>query len=207
MLVSEFVKEYNDIKLANMKDEFVNEHIRRTYVPIAEKNAMLSKALDGSIVVDKNGISYIDMIANKISFVYGVVRLYTDLEPDKITNTNGTEIVDSLSIYDLLTESNLVNVICSFIGERELLELTTANENILDAWNQKNMTTQAFILKAIDRVTATITELTATLPSLLENPEIKGLLEGVDFNNLKEIAKDINLDSLNEKISSSKIEN
>ena len=77
----------------------------------------------------------------------------------------------------------------------------------MHTWNQKNMTTQAFMLKVMDGITQTIAEISAALPSLLEKPEIKEILESVDLNNIKEIAKDIDLDSLSGKISSPKIEN
>lgn len=156
MKVSEFVSSY---KSTNLKDGFVSQHIKRTYASIGEKNALLSKLLDDCVMKDKNGILYINMVANKIDLIYAIVVLYTDLEIDLDQN----EKKDVLGCYDLLQESGAIDDICEKIGAKEINELTFVNKEVLDTWHNANSSTRAYLATLTEKSIRTITELSEIL--------------------------------------------
>ena len=51
MKVSEFANSYKTLNSADLKNSLVTQHIKRTYAPIAEKNALLKKLADDSVMV------------------------------------------------------------------------------------------------------------------------------------------------------------
>ena len=115
--------------------------------------------------------------------------LYTDLEPMK----NDDAVTMFLETYDVLQEYNILNPLCSAIGEREISELTFINEQVLDTWYTKNTSTKAYISDLIATVTRTVTEVTTLLEeSSAENIEI-------DKNKVKDIAEKIKEDFLEVK--------
>lgn len=184
MNIKEFVEIYKKGN-ASINEKLIKDHVTRTYVPVGEKRAALMGLTEGSVRIDDNGIKYIDMVANKINYVYGILLLYTDIEPMK----NDDAVSMFLETYDLIQENNILNPICTCIGERELNELTFINEQVLDTWYTKNTSTKAYISELVNNVTRTITEITTLLG---ENADERG----IDKETVTEIANKIKEDFL-----------
>lgn len=147
MDIKEFIEAYK-IGNATIKDNLIKQHIMRTYAPVSDKTGMLRSMAEGSVRVDENGVSYIDMLANKINYIYAILLLYTDLEPIKDQNGNNSY----LETYDVVQESGLLNILCSHIGEREINELTFINEQVLDMWYARHNSTKAVIVEVINEI-------------------------------------------------------
>jgi len=144
IIVTDFVKKYNEIKSADLKEKKVQGIIKRTYCPILEKKMILDLMLKKSVVEDD--IPHIDMLTNKLNFFSAIISLYTYIVPEK----DEKGVVKSYEMYDLLVENNIMNVILETIGERELSELTSVNGLLLDTWHMKNTSTEAYINNFID---------------------------------------------------------
>lgn len=144
IIVTDFVKKYNEIKSADLKEKKVQGIIKRTYCPIIEKKMILDLMLEKSIVEDD--VPHIDMLTNKLNFFSAIISLYTYIVPEK----DEKGVVKSYEMYDLLVENNIMNAILEIIGERELSELTSVNGLLLDTWHMKNTSTEAYINNFID---------------------------------------------------------
>jgi len=139
IIVTDFVKKYNEIKSTDLKAKQIHGIIKRTYCPIIEKKMILDLMLEKSIVEDD--IPHIDMFTNKLNFFAAIISLYTYIVPEK--DENG--VTKSYEMYDLLIENNIMDVILEEVGERELGELTSVNGLLLDTWHMKNTSTQAYV--------------------------------------------------------------
>ena len=139
ILVTDFVKKYNEVKSEDLKKKQVQGIIKRTYCPIIEKKMILDLMLEKSIVEDD--VPYIDLFTNKLNFYAAIISLYTYIIPEKDENDKSK----SFEMYDLLVENNIINAILEQIGERELGEFTSINGLILDNWYAKNTSTQAYV--------------------------------------------------------------
>ena len=159
MKVSEFTDSYKALNSADLKKGLVSQHVKRTYASIGKKNAFLGKMLEDCIMTDKNGIPYINMVANKIDFVYALVVLYTDLEPDK----NEEDKKDVLKMYDMLQESGAIDDICEQIGSKEINELTFVNKEVLDTWYNAHTTTRAYLATLTEKAVRTFVEVSEIL--------------------------------------------
>lgn len=144
ILVTDFVKKYNDVKSADLKTKQVQGIIKRTYCPILEKKEILNLMLDKSVVEDD--IKHIDMFVNKLNFYSAIISIYTNIAPEK--DENG--IVKSYEMYDLLIENNIMSTILEIIGERELGELTSVNGLLLDTWHMKNTSSEAYVNNLVE---------------------------------------------------------
>lgn len=144
ILVTDFVKKYNEVKSADLKTKQVQGIMKRTYCPILEKKKILDLMLDKSVVEDD--IKHIDMFVNKLNFYSAIISIYTNIAPEK--DENG--IVKSYEMYDLLIENNIMSTILEIIGERELGELTSVNGLLLDTWHMKNTSSEAYVNNLVE---------------------------------------------------------
>lgn len=154
MKVSEFAEAYKTLNSADLKNASIKKHIKRAYAPIGEKNALLEKLCDDCVMVDQNNIPYLNMVANKINFIYAIIILYTDLEIDKLENGKN----DVLKAYDDLQETGAIDALCEEIGPKEINELTFVNKEILDTWYNKNSSTRAYLATLTDKAVRTFAE-------------------------------------------------
>lgn len=159
MKVSEFAENYKQFSNAELKNNLIKQHIKRTYAPIGEKNALLTKLCDDCVMQDKNGIPYLNMVGNKVSFVYSLIILYTDLEVDKTEDGKN----DVLTAYDLLQETGAIEDLCEQIGSREINELTFVNKEVLDTWHNANSSTRAYLATLSDKAVRTFAEISEIL--------------------------------------------
>lgn len=144
ILVTDFVKKYNEVKSADLKTKQVQGIMKRTYCPILEKKKILDLMLEKSVVEDD--IKHIDMLVNKLNFYSAIISIYTNIAPEK--DENG--IVKSYEMYDLLIENNIMSTILEIIGERELGELTSVNGLLLDTWHMKNTSSEAYVNNLVE---------------------------------------------------------
>ena len=145
VLVTDFVKKYNEVKSADLKAKQIQGVIKRTYCPILEKKVILDLMLEKSIIKEDN-TSHIDMFTNKLNFYAAIISLYTYIVPE--VDENGKS--KSYEMYDLLIENNIMSIILETIGERELGELTSVNGLLLDTWNMKHLSTEAYVNNLIE---------------------------------------------------------
>jgi hypothetical protein len=144
VLVTDFVKKYNDVKSVDLKAKQIQGIIKRTYCPILEKKITLDLMLKKSVVEDD--IPHIDIFVNKLNFYAAIISLYTYIVPEKDEN----DVPKSYEMYDLLINNNIMFAILEEIGERELSELNSVNGLLLDTWHMKHSSTEAYVTNLIE---------------------------------------------------------
>ena len=147
--ISKFVEDYKKIANEHLKDKYIQEHIKNTYAPILQKKLLL-EMLNSKAVVE-TPVKHIDMMTSKLNFVMAILVLYTDIEPDKKINEDGTTTPLTWDAYDALKSSGLYGKILNAIGE-DLNELMAVQDQILNTWHMSNTSTEAYINNIIDTV-------------------------------------------------------
>lgn len=147
ILVTDFVKAYNQLKSGDLKTKKIKNIIKRTYCPVLEKRAMLNIMLEKSVVED--GTKHVDMFINRINFIATIIALYTNLETER--HEDGKP--KTFEMYDLLVENDILNGILSEIGQREIEELTSINGVVLDNWYAQNTSTEAYLNNLVGTAT------------------------------------------------------
>ena len=145
--ISKFVDGYNKLTNQQLKDKYIKEHIKNTYAPILQKKLILEMMHEKSVV--EFPVKHIDMLVSKLNVVMAILVLYTDLEPDKQTNEDGTTTPLTWDAYDVLKSSGLYGVLLDAIGE-DLNELMSVQDQILNSWHMTNTSTEAYIKNIVD---------------------------------------------------------
>lgn len=140
--MSKFVAGYKKLANEQLKDKYVKEHIKTTYAPVLRKKLILEMMNEKSVV--ETTTKYIDMTVSKLNLVMAILVLYTDIEPDKKENDDGTTTPLTWDAYDALKSTGLYRKILDAIGE-DLEELMFIQDQILNTWHMKNTSTQAYV--------------------------------------------------------------
>jgi hypothetical protein len=127
MTVLEFIEKYQELNSEKIKEELLKKVIRRTYCPIQEKRLVLQVMLDSS-KIDDGTIEYLDLIVSRISYTVSLIILYTNLKLDVDDDTKEVQIHE---IYDGLVKNDILEKICEQLGEKEVSELSTINELLI----------------------------------------------------------------------------
>lgn len=169
ILVNDFVERYLSFSDDELRENYLQTIIKRTYCPVIEKKAVLDLMLKKSI--NEENIKYIDMFVNHINFIAAIILLYTNITPDKDEQGKSK----TYDMYDLLVENGIFNKILKIIGEKEISELTSINNTIIDTWNMQNSSTEAYISNLVKRfgtLFSTITDASAkSLIDILNDSE------------------------------------
>lgn len=145
--VSTFVDRYNALTTSQLKSKYVKEHIKTTYAPLLSKMTILNLMNEKSVVNDD--ILYVDMVTSKLNLNMAILILYTDIEPDKKENEDGTTTPLTWEAYDKLKSTGLLDIIIEYIGE-DIRELLSVQKDILDTWCLKNKSSEAYVENLIE---------------------------------------------------------
>lgn len=145
--VSEFVKGYNQLTNADLKNKYIKKHIVKTYAPLLSKMTILNLMHEKSVV--DNGIKYVDMVTSKLNLNMAILVLYTDIEPDKKENEDGTTTSLTWDAYDELKSSGLLEIIVENIGQ-DIAELLSVQKDILDTWYLKNKSAESYVTDLVE---------------------------------------------------------
>ena len=145
--ISKFVEGYNQLTSQQSKDRYIKGHIKNTYAPILEKKLILEMMHEKSVV--ESPVKHIDLLVSKLNVVMAILVLYTDLEPDKQINEDGTATPLTWAAYDALKSSGLYGILLEAIGE-DLNELMSVQDQILNSWYTANTSTEAYVKNIID---------------------------------------------------------
>lgn len=155
--VETFVNNFRELTTEEEKHNYVASAITRQYVPVLEKQLALQVMLDKSIITDENHMKYIDMFLSKINLNLAIISLYTNIKYSKPHEDNRSPIDD----YDDFRENNLFNMVCSFIPEAELTELSSIQNSLIETFYNKYSSTEAVLnrlMKNLDIVLKTFGE-------------------------------------------------
>ena len=145
--VSKFVEGYKKLTSDPMRDRYVKEHIKTTYAPILSKKLVLEMMNEKAVV--ETPTKHVDMMVSKLNVVMAILMLYTDLEPDKKENEDGTTTPLTWDTYDLLKSTGLYEIILNAIGE-DLNELMMVQEQVLNSWHVANTSTEAYVNNLVE---------------------------------------------------------
>lgn len=174
MLVKEFVDGYNNLKKPELKREFCEKHLTKTYASIVDKNAALKNFANGC-VINNNGVPYLDMVANKINMTWAIVFLYTDLQLDVLEDKKQ----DVIGLYDKFQEYGIINMFCEIIGEREINELLMVNKEVINTWHEEHTSTRAFINSLVDGAVRTFAEVSVLMQETITDEDRQKLSETI----------------------------
>lgn len=144
----EFVCKFKELKTEEEKYNFVASVITRQYVPVLEKQLALQVMLDKSIVTDENHMKYIDMFLSKINLNLAIISLYTNIKCSTPQEDNRSPIDD----YDDFRENNVINMICSFVPEAELTELSAIQNSLIETFYNRYSSTEAVINRLMNNL-------------------------------------------------------
>ena len=113
--ISKFAEGYKKLTSEQLKDRYIKEHIKTTYAPILQKKLIL-EMMNSKAVVEAP-VKYIDMTVSKLNVVMAILVLYTDIEPDKKENEDGTTAPLTWEAYDILKSTGLYEKLLNAIGE------------------------------------------------------------------------------------------
>lgn len=130
MKIDEFIKKYNNAK---DKDKFLEECIKKTYIPYSEKIADCSGVINATI--EKDGMFKVNTPAQFMIFMVQIITRYTDIEKDD----------DIVGLFEKLDELNLINGIISKIPEREFTSYNTILNMVQDDYMENNRSIISFI--------------------------------------------------------------
>lgn len=145
--ISKFVEGYKKLTNESMKDRYIKEHIKTTYAPLLSKKLVLEMMNSKAVVNEPT--PHINMVVSKLNVVMAILMLYTDLEPDKQTNEDGTTSPLTWETYDVLKSSGLYGKLLDAIGE-DLNELMSVQDQVLNSWHMANTSTQAYVDNLIE---------------------------------------------------------
>lgn len=145
--VKDFVEGYNKLTNEQLKDNYIKKHIKTTYVPILSKKMILEIMNEKSVVNEPS--PHIDMVVSRLNRLMAVLVLYTDIEPDKKENEDGTTTPLTWEAYDVLKSTGLYEKLLEAIGE-DLNELMLVQEQVLSTWHMANTSTEAYVNNLIE---------------------------------------------------------
>ena len=130
MKIDEFIKKYNSAK---DKDKFLEECIKKTYIPYSEKIADCSGVINATI--EKDGMFKVNTPAQFMIFMVQIITRYTDIEKDD----------DIVGLFEKLDELNLINGIISKIPEREFTSYNTILNMVQDDYMENDRNIVSFL--------------------------------------------------------------
>ena len=170
MLISEFVKKYNQTK---QKNAIIEKQIKTHYMPYQMKILFAQNIVKHSMHKEINGKDtfVFNTPVRYVLFVRAVIDHYTTLEWDKRSDGNELDIANG---FNLLEENGLVEVLIAAIGD-DVTKFTTVLNMVVDDETDLHRSLIPFIETKIDVFSMAYN----TLSQALETPEIKNKI--VDF--------------------------
>lgn len=175
------------------KKDFLNQIMRRHYVPFGEKIRLARLAQDVAHTVrnDKGDVLGYEMDGLQTYFqnVIAVIDSYTNIDIG-----NG----DTVQNYDALQEHGIVRLILANIGD-DLTEWTRVWNLTSEDFYQKHFTTRGWLESAWQKIVGGLARLrentiTAFTEALEENPDLGDMLKGIGVDAEKLLQKKENED-------------
>lgn len=147
--VKEFMKKYNALTSSELKKNYAVSVINNKYIPYEKKATICEKIVESSYYIrtkDTDGTEikkfHVNSVANYMLFYLNVIDNYTSIAID---------FKNSLEEFNLLNESECIDIICEHISEREMKELRMILEMVENDLLQNEYETHAFIRNQVER--------------------------------------------------------
>lgn len=163
MLISEFVKKYNEAK---QKNAFVNKHIVTNYITYETKISLARNIVEVSMYkyINEKKRFIPNTPVRYMLFVQALIDSYTDLEWDKTDDG----VLDVSEDFNNLEKNGLVEIIIAAIGD-DITKFTTVLNMVVD----DTIDTNRSIVPFLETKFEAISMLLDTFSQALENSEIK----------------------------------
>lgn len=145
--MSKFIDGYKKLTNEQLKDRYIKERVKTYYAPILSKKLILEMMHNKSVV--ETPVKRIDLTVSHLNVVMAILVLYTDIEPDKKENEDGTTTPLTWEAYDALKSTGAYEKLLNEIGG-DLEELMLVQSQIMDTWVMENTSTQAYVNNLID---------------------------------------------------------
>lgn len=147
--MAKFIEGYNKLSSDQLKERYVSERVKTKYAPILQKKLILEMMLEKSVV--EKPTKHIDMQVSHLNLVMAILVLYTDVEPDKKENADGSTTPLTWEAYDALKSTGIYEKLLNAIGA-DLEELMLVQGNVMDTWHMANTSTQAYVNNIAENV-------------------------------------------------------
>ena len=179
MTVKEFIKKYDVLTSKELKDNLLKSVVKNIYVAYEHKVAICEKIVESSYYVkikDKDDKErkkmHINSPINYMLYCLNIVNNYTNIEID---------FTNSLEEFNLLNGSECLDIIYSYIPERELKEFRMILDMVESDVIQNEYETHAFINNQIERF--------GNIAGVVLSPLLEQLAHGVDNLDEKTVDK------------------
>jgi hypothetical protein len=149
--MSKFVEGYKKLTNEQLKDRYIKERVKTTYAPILQKKLILEMMHNKSVV--ETPVKRIDMTVSHLNVIMAILVLYTDIEPDKKENDDGTTTPLTWDAYDALKSTGIYEKLLNAIGS-DLEELMLIQGQIMDTWVMENTSTQAYVNNVVENASS-----------------------------------------------------
>ena len=173
--VKDFCKKYNETNLEQIKESLIKKVMSPNYVPYETKIAICEKIIETSYYLkDVNGNKklHINSPFQYMGYCLWMVKQYTNIEID---------FNNSLEEFNLLNESELLDIIYSNIPEKELKEFRMILDMVGNDIMQNEYETHAFISNQVNRF--------GELFGFIVKPAIEQLIKTIENMDEKNIEK------------------
>ena len=179
--VKEFMNSYNALTNEDLKNNFVKSTVINKYVPYEKKIAICEKIVESTYYTktkNTDGVErrrmHIDSPLNYMLYCLNIINNYTSIEID---------FSNALEEFNLINGSECLDLIFSYISERELKEFRIILEMVEDDVIKNEYEIHAFIKNQVERFSDVFSILAKTTEPILT--EISKKIESMDEKDIK----------------------
>lgn len=186
MTVKEFVDKYNSFNNDTLKEKYIKEIVKDTYVSFTEKQAICNKIVKATMHRTINDgknekeIFYSDSANRYLLFQIWLIQSYTDIE-----FSNEENGMAGIKEFELLDQYGLNDLIISNIPEREMtnfkviLDMKTDDASI----NENNFI--SYVDTKLDAIKLFIDTFGDSIMTILNDPKVLEMLQSIQEDNEK----------------------
>lgn len=140
MMIDEFIKKYNSMNSDRLKKELINNIIKRSYIPYAEKYSICNGIVKSCYFRDGN--IYIDSVGEYMLYCLKLVENYTYLIID---------YTNSVDEFDKLNKENLITAIVNVLPKQEKEEMRMVLDMVENDTISNNYEIHSYISSQVTR--------------------------------------------------------
>ena len=160
--VKDFVKSFAEASPLEYQ-QLVDSIIKRTYVPLIEKNTLLTVMFNKAVV--SNGVvKAIDYTADYVNYIVSILTMYTNIK----FKENGNTIFDD---YDMLRSSGALEAIMQTIPPSEIEEISMIHDFIKTEFYEREKGASFYLSKLFKTLEILGGTAISTLLNTIENDE------------------------------------
>lgn len=149
---SEFVLLLEQYEDEESQTNLFNSILKRTYVPIIEKRAVIERMFEKAII--KDGANYyIDQFIYRYNMRIAMVSMYTSLDLSREIEESEDQ---NFTVYDILNASGIIDAVTNALDTEEIDEVNAVAKSIKDTWFNQTKSVEAIISRVFNNFGNTV---------------------------------------------------